>query len=532
MANVPVPLVKAMDAVRGFSLAQRTIALIGVAVLVLGSIALVTFVSQPKMTPLFSGLAPEDAAGIVEQLKADAVPYELTGGGGTILVPEANVYDSRLKAAAAGMPSAGSSGYSLLDNMGVTSSEFQQSVTYKRALEGELASTISALEGIKLASVKLAIPEQTVFVDSKTNPTASIFVQTKPNETLSSNQVQAIVHLTSAAVDGLRAEDISVVDSTGKLLSAAGAGLTGGAEKQAADYESRVASVIQNMLDRVVGPGNATVAVAADLSLESAERTEESFTNPDGAPALVETNKQEDYKGTGGGPAAGVLGPDNIAVPNGNTGDGTFSSKDTTRTNAVNKVTENRQIPSGTLNRQSVSVALNSAVVQGLDVGEITQMVSSAAGIDTARNDTVNVSVVPFNADAATAAQNALAAAADAETAIRTAALQRSMIIGGVIGLALILFTVYALYVRRNKQSREPVDLGELREFESLVPAHVPEVSSTETIAISQIPIPEPVAPLVTPQHVKRDQLAALAASDPEKMADYLRTVMDDRGTV
>ncbi|GAA3323856.1 flagellar basal-body MS-ring/collar protein FliF [Paeniglutamicibacter sulfureus] len=531
MANVPAPLAKAADAVRGFSLAQRTIALIGIAVLALGTIALVSFMSQPKLTPLFTGLAPEDAAGVVEQLKADSVPYELTGGGGTILVPEANVYDSRLKAAAAGLPTAGTSGYSLLDDMGVTSSEFQQSVTYKRALEGELASTIQAMDGVNLASVKLAIPEQTVFVDSKTNPTASIFVETKPNVTLGNDQVQAIVHLTSAAVDGLKAEDISVVDSTGKLLSAAGVGLTGGAEKQAADYETRVAGVIQAMLDRVVGPGNATVAVAADLSLESAERTEESFTNPEGEPALTESVKEEEYEGSGGA-GAGVLGPDNIAVPGGENGEGTFTSTDNQRTNAVNKVTENRLIPSGNLNRQSVSVALNSAATQGLSIPDITQMVSTAAGIDEARNDTVNVSVVPFNADGAAAAEEALAAAAAAEEAARTAELQRTLIIAGVIGLALILAVVYALYVRRNKQNREPVDLGEFREFTSLPPAPAAaEVASLNTMAISQVPTPEPVAPLVTPQHIKREQLAALAASDPAAMADYLRTVMDDRST-
>ena len=85
MANVPAPLGKMMDTVRGFTVAQRTIMIIGVAILVMGAVALSTFLSQPKMTPLFSGLAPEDAAGIVEQLKSDGVSYELSGGGGTVL---------------------------------------------------------------------------------------------------------------------------------------------------------------------------------------------------------------------------------------------------------------------------------------------------------------------------------------------------------------------------------------------------------------------------------------------------------------
>lgn len=527
MAGVPAPLGKMVDSVRGFNLAQRTIMIIGIAILVMGGIALATFLNQPKMTPLYSGLAPEDAAGIVEQLKTDGVAYELTGGGGTIMVPEASVYDARLKAAAAGLPSAGTTGYSLLDQMGVTSSEFQQSVTYKRALEGELASTIQAMDGVKLASVKLAIPEQTVFVASKTNPTASIFVETKPGSTLTRDQVQSVVHLTSASVDGLKPEDVSVVDAAGNLLSAAGTGLTGGVDQQASDYETRVAGSIQGMLDRVVGAGNSTVAVAAEMSLESAKRTEESFTDPEGSPALTETLKEENYEGSGG-PSAGVLGPDNIAVPENGNGTGTFTSKDNQRTNAVNKVTENRMIPSGTLERQSVSVAVNENAARNLNMAQLTEMVSNAAGISADRNDQVSISVVPFNTDAAAAAQDELAAAAAAETAVRNAALQRQLIYAGVAALALILAAAYALYVRRNKQRREPIDLGELQDYPSIsaVPLENP---NPETVALANVVLPQPVATFPVSHNVKREELSALAASDPAKMADYLRSVMDDK---
>ena len=141
--------------------------------------ALSAWLTRPALTPLFSGLKSTDASGIVEQLKTDNVAYELTDGGATILVPQDKVYDERLKAAAAGLPQLAATGYSLLDKMGVTSSEFQQSVTYKRALEGELATTIEAMDGVKIASVQLAIPEKSVFV-SKTDPTASVFVDTPP----------------------------------------------------------------------------------------------------------------------------------------------------------------------------------------------------------------------------------------------------------------------------------------------------------------------------------------------------------------
>ncbi|NAZ16729.1 flagellar M-ring protein FliF [Glutamicibacter soli] len=531
---MPKALVKLGESIRGFTLAQRTIAVIGLAIVVLGTVALVSFASQPKMTPLFTGLSAEDASGIVEQLQADAVPYEITGAGGTILVPQENVYEARLKAATAGLPTAGAGGYSLLDQMGVTASEFQQDVTYKRALEGELASTIMALDSVSMASVKLAIPEQTVFVDSATTPTASIFVQPKPNTTLTADQVQAIVHLTSAAVDGLKPADISVVDSNGTLLSAAGVGVEGSAGKQASEYEQRVGSMIQTMLDRVVGPGNATVAVAADVSLESAERTEESFSAPKDNPVLAEKSKKEDYQGSGNGSReAGVLGPDNIAVPSDEAKDGTFTSSETDRTNAVNKVTENRLVPSGNLNRQSVSVALDAQAASGLDVQELTAMISAAAGIDTGRKDTINVSVLPFSTESATAAQNALTEASDAAKAARDAELLRTLVIAGSIVLVLVLLAVYLLLRRRNRHSSELVDLGELQDLRSLrePSAAVSVVADTPTTTISQIP-----ATVSTPHvqqldaQTKREELSALAAQNPAKMAQHLRSLMDSKG--
>ncbi len=155
-------------------------------------------------------------------------------------------------------------------------------------------------------------------------------------------------------------------------------------------------------------------------------------------------------------------------------------------------------------------------------------MISNAAGVDATRNDQVSVSVVPFNTDAATAAQNQLAAADAAETAARNAALMRTLIIAGVVALALILIAAYALYVRRNKQNREPIDLGELRDYPSIsaVPMENP---NPETVAISQVALPTPVATFPISHNVKREELSALAASDPAKMAEYLRTVMDDR---
>ena len=523
------------NSIREFTIAQRTIALIGVAVLVLGSVALASWAAKPSYTPLFSGLAPADANTIVEQLRTDGVPYELTSGGSTILVPEESVYDQRLKAASAGLPTSDSGGYSLLDDMGVTSSEFQQSVTYKRALEGELATTIGALDGVKTASVRLAMPEETVFVAEKADPTASVFVETDQGVTLNADQVQAIVHLTSASIEDMKPTDVAVIDAAGTVLSAVGAGATGSTAKQATDYEDRVRSSVQAMLDRVVGPGNATVVVAADMSQESGERVEETFTTPEGAPALNETTQTEDYTGAGG-TAAGVLGPDNIAVPNGTNGDGTFASESTTRNNAVNKVTESTTIPAGTVARQTVSVAVNRAAAGGLNVTTVSDLVASAAGIDAARGDAVTVEVVDFNTDAAADAKAAIAAAEAQAAADAQGALLRTAII--TLGVVAVLITSLILIAKRSRrQSREEVDLGVLANAPTTwdaaaVPLAIDDPGTTLPLETVAMPAPPALPAEPLPIDRKRADIDALAERDPQKTAEFLRSLMDERQPV
>lgn len=515
------------DSIRGFSLAQRVIAIIGVAVVALGITGIAMWASQPTYTPLFSGLQSSDASAIVDQLRTDGVQYQLTDGGGTIMVPQQSVYDERLKAASAGLPSSTTGGYSLLDKMGVTSSEFQQSVTYKRAMEGELANTIAAMKGVKTASVRLAIPEETVFVSEKKDPTASVFVETQNGVTLSQDQVQAIVHLTSAAVTGMQPTDVAVIDANGTVLSAVGTGAVGGADKQAGDYEARVKTAVQDMLDKVVGPGNATVAVAADVSKESAQRTEESYAVPTDAPSLSETTQKETYTGSGGS-AAGVLGPDNIAVPNGTNGNGTFNSESATKDNAVDKVTEQRTIPAGAINRQTVSVALNSDAIGTVSANEIRNLVNAAAGIDTKRGDSVSVEMVPFSKVGATEAAKALQEAKDAAAADQLTGIIRTSIIAGAVVAALII--VIALVRRGRRRAAEQSEIEEESLSFEASPFPIPLEQAAPTVPM-QLDAPDPDSPEVEAER-RRSEIEALAERDPQKTAEYLRSLMDDRAGV
>ncbi len=542
--------------VGGFSAAQRTIAVIGIAAVVLGGIALASWLGRSSYAPLFTGLAAADASSITDQLQTDGVQYQLTDGGATILVPQDKVYAERLKAASNGLPSSNEGGYSLLDKMGVTSSEFQQDVTYKRAIEGELAKTISSMDGVQTATVQLAIPEKTVFVSEEKDPTASVFIATRNGAQLSTDQVQSIVHLTSAAVEGMQPTDVSVVDQKGQTLSAVGTGATGSGADQAADYDATTSKKIQDLLDTTLGPGNASVVVSATMNQESGTRTSESYTSPTTGPiALNESSTTEQY-GSGSGAAAngatGVLGPDNIAVPNGNggTGDGTdggYTNESATKNNAVDHTTETTQIPAGGLDRQTISVALNSRAeaVQNANLQSINDLVAAAAGVDNARGDQVRVAVMDFDRTAADDAEKALQAQQEADqqqamwSAIRTAG-----IVVAVLAAAIVLAVVLAR--RGRRQQREAVDVGELDAFagetfqlplavdgtdQDVLPA-----GDAPTVALPTIPHDDAPTEVLTSEEItaerRRQDIAALAERDPKRTAELLRGLLDDRAPV
>lgn len=521
-AQVQAAVDRLTGAVKQFTVAQRTLSIIGVAVLVLGAFALSSWLSRPTLSPLFTGLSGADASAVVDQLTAEGVQYQLADGGSTVLVPEASLYDQRIKLAAAGLPTnADGGGYSLLDEMPMTSSEFQQQTTYQRALEGELARTIGAIDGVESATVKLALPEESVFVSEKADPTASVFVRTRPGTTLSVDQVQAIVHLVSAGIDGMKPTDVAVVDASGEVLSAVGTGTTGGSGKQASDYEARVAASVQALLDRVVGPGRSAVTVTAEVDQSQTDTTTEKFTATPDTPPLASSTTTETYEGGSASGAAGVLGPDNIAVPGGDgaEGSGTYESTTEDRTNAVDKTTERVQQGPGAIERQSVAVVLDEKAAAPIDLADLRETIAAAAGVDAERGDTIAVQAVPFDTTQAQAADEALAAADAAAQAAQQRSFIQQAAIGGVV-LALLLALAIGMTRRSRKSRRTAIDLGELQ----------PVLSDDARLALEGLPedaLPElPSGPLPTepdPVARKRAEITALADEQPQEVADLLR---------
>lgn len=516
-------------AIKEFTVAQRTLTLIGLGVLAAIVVGLYAWSSRPTYAPLYTGLAATDASAVVEQLDASGVAYQLADGGATVMVPKDSVYQMRLKTAAAGLPAASDGGYSLLDEMGMGSSEFQQTTTYKRAMEGELAKTISAMKGVETASVQLALPEETVFVAEKADPTASVFVGLRTGATLDDDQVQAVVHLVSASIEGMKTTDVAVIDSTGKVLSAVGVGTAGtGSGKQNREYEERVSASVQTMLDRIVGPGNAVVSVAADLDFDQVQRTSERFESAEGVQPLSETRTSETYTGTGGTGGTGVLGPDNIAVPSGGNGEGEYANESETRNNAVDKVTEVTETAPGTVRRQSVSVAVNQTAAAALSMTELESLVASAAGIDQQRGDVVTVSRMAFDSSNAEAAQAALAEERAATEKAERAALIRTGVMAGLGVVLLVALAVVVARARKGKgDERTALDIGDLE------PLPVSPVDPT-ALALDMVEETEQTLAMIAPvdelqldAEAKRAEVGSMADTDPSEIADRLRSMMD-----
>ena len=272
-----------------FTVGQKAVALIGTAALLLGGFLVFRWASAPTYAQLYSNLSATDASAVTDQLTKDGVTYELSNGGATVMVPQGDVNSARIALAGKGLPSDSQKGYGILDGQGLSTSDFQEQTNFKRAMEGELTKTIEAIDGVQTAVVHLAIPEKQVFSDAQNPTTASVLVKTGVGSDLSPDQVQTIVHLVASAVDGLDPSDVTVADATGKVLTVQDDTAAGAASTQAAEvtaFQNEMQAKIQAVLDRVVGPGNATANVTANLNFDKTTTKKRTYTYDANVPPL------------------------------------------------------------------------------------------------------------------------------------------------------------------------------------------------------------------------------------------------------
>ena len=508
-----------------FTPGQKTVAVVGGIAILFAGFFVFRWASTPSYAPLFTNVAAADASAIVQELDAAGTPYKLSDGGATILVPKADVYDERIRLSGEGLPSEGSSGYEILDKQDLSTSQFQEQTGYKRAMEGELQRTVEALDSVDTAVVHLAMPQKELFAEEQKPTTASVLVETRPGSTLAPEQVQSVVHLVASSVEGLDPKDVTVADSTGKVLSTSGDGFETVADtrsQQVKAFEDKMTGSVQGMLDRVLGSSNTAVQVTADLDFDrTVTNTKRYFTDPKAAP-LSDTTLTETYTAPGAPGAGGVVGPDGQLDPTaGRKGGGdatSYRKEQRTADNAVGETTEQREAAPGRVNSLHVGIVVDEEAAGNITPAEIESLVTSAMGIDAKRGDTVQVTTMPFDhrPDAAAAKALDAAKAADDRTflfsMLKTAAL--------VLVVAALFFAAWVRSRRRARLRDEATSyvVEQIRRRDS--------IEQTQVLPLAAAPVLE-LDPVVLDQAnlraAARDEIAAMVERQPEEVAQLLR---------
>ena len=405
--------------------AQRML-LAGLALsLVMAFVVMMILTSQQDMRVLYTNLGPEDAARVVELLKSSKTPYELRDNGATIVVPADTVYEQRLKVAGEGAMRGQGIGFELFDELKVGQTDFVQRINYTRALQGELARTISEFPQVDKARVHLVLPQKSLFIEEQKKASASVVLTLKRGQKLDAKQLQGIVNLVSMSVEGLTPEHITITDTTGQSLYQPRGdngidGMTTSQFEYKNTYEANLENRLEQLLTPILGPGRSLAKVNVDLDFSQRTIRKESY-DPNATVVRSEQKSEESTTGSAQVDATGVTTTPRgggAAVPNTNfRGEGYTGTESTQKSNRENRTTnyeinkeeQNVVTPVGDLKRQSIAVIVDGTYekVEGKnawkfvprpaeELERIKQVVARAAGLDPQRGDEIQVSSFEF----------------------------------------------------------------------------------------------------------------------------------------
>ncbi len=393
---------------------------VGLVAMVALAIAAMTVSMMWAMAPtyqyLFTNLDETDASLILQNLKENRIPYKLVKGGTAIQIPEKQVYETRLQLAAQGLPKGGTGdGFSIFDETGFSTSEFVQKINYQRALQNELAKTISSMDEIDYARVHIVLPKESVFIEDEQPAKASIVLQPRAGKRLNANQVQGIVFLVAKSVRGLDQQNISIVDVRGRVL------YEGQDEESAAAFasnrleiksttESMLERRAQEILEKIVGPGGAIVKVSATVNMDMIKSVRDEY---DPELQVVRSEELNSKFAGSDGNVGGIPGTQSN-LPTGRGGAMNIpDSADSGSSNIIRNYeisrnqTEIIQSP-GEISRLTISVVVDGTYTKDEDgksvfqprsdaeLRTIEEAVKNAVGYSADREDLISVSSMPF----------------------------------------------------------------------------------------------------------------------------------------
>lgn len=481
---------RAMNPNRRFAVLAVIVGLVAVAVMIGQR------VSKPSFVPLFRELDLAEVGSITDNLTKASIPYRLDNGGSEVLVAEADAARARVLLAQNGLPANGRPGLELFDKPSWGMTDFTQHITYRRALEGELARTIGTLRGVQRAQVHLALPEGSPLRRAEKSAEAAVVVSLRPSQTLDASQVRGITQLVSGAVEGLTPDHVSVLDDSGRPLSGAqadagDAALSSHQLELQQSVEKHFAGKVEQLLGTAVGANDMRVQVAARLNFDQVDRTIEQY-DPQGQVLTHEAQSQ-------GGDSANAT---------------SVMNKDYANSRRIEKIVGEV----GNVTRLTVSVMVNSRALgsegaaQDAQRTQLERLVRDAVGADSTRGDRISVIAVPFTEPPPVPATKPT----------ETAPAMAPMEIASKIGLPLVgLFAVIAAFLLAWRA------LSSGRKAMTALPRGSGVLPSGESGNAMPLAARPEVAP--TPEHMQlRNRVAAESLSAPEAAARVIRAWLAD----
>lgn len=401
---------------------RQLLILVGIAASVAIGIGSVMWSQGPDYKMLYGSLTPDRASAVVDTLNTLNIPYKIEDATGAILVPNDRLHDARLKLAGSGLAVGDGSGLEMMkDEKGFGVSEFMETKKYQHAIETELSRTIESLHQVRRARVHLAIPKQSVFVRERKTATASIFLDVFPGSVLEKQNVKAIVNLVASSIPDLTADQVTVVDQQGNLLSEKENDALAQGSRQF-DYRQRVEKTYESRIEQLISPivasGKVRVQVAADIDFASSQVSRESW-NPESQVVRSEQINSDSRGGNANAKATGIPGALSNQPVSNNTGEAegadaagtTEGSKSITRNYEIERTLNHSDTPAGTIKRLSVAVVVDGrpqknaegkivkAAPNAAELERLTMLVQNAVGYEAERGDKVTVLSADFIPD-------------------------------------------------------------------------------------------------------------------------------------
>jgi flagellar M-ring protein FliF len=530
--------------------------LVGIAMAVAAGVTVVLWSRGPTYSMLYANLGNQDQAQITQALDAAQIPYRMAPGSNAIEVPAERLNDARLKLAGQGLPEGGG-GFAMMDkDPGFGVSQFMENARYQHALEAELARTIAALRPVEGARVHLAVPRQSAFVRDHKGASASVFLQLKQGRRLEQEQIQAIVNLVASSIPDLEANQVTVVDQQGRLLSSPEGHDQFAIREQQYDMIHRLeddyAQRIEALLAPLVGPGRVRAQVVAQMDMAVTEEAHEQY-KPDSQIVRSEQTSESVTKDGSGNqgvpgaltnqpPPAGVAQPPGSATaaaakPAGASGAAAAAaaaatsspastdstSKQSTKNYEIDRTVAYTRQPAGRLRRVTVAVLIDNLRTVGKDgkpketplskeqLDHINQLVKDAVGYDEARGDSVNVVNASFTQEAATpASEGELESPKIWDSPLF---LDVAKIVGGLVVLLVLVLSVIRPLVRNL------IGPAAHQMSVAVLPRAVP---TTEPIAPQALPGAAQAAAAVSHEQQVM-QARTLVNQDPKRVAQVVR---------